>query len=146
MKRRIMLVDDDDAVLQSLLRLFRRMPCSYGILNYDLEIEMFAVPATALARAVEIEFDAFLSDYRMPAMDGIEFLSRARMLQPDAVQMMFSGSGDRDAFERAFEKLSLFRFIAKPWDDATLVSALAEALTYRDLMRDKALEKKRPRS
>ncbi len=134
MKRRVMLVDDDEAVLQSLRRLFRRMPCAYGVLNYELEIESFTEPAAALARAREVEFAAFLSDYRMPPMDGIAFLRQARALTPDAVHMLFSGSGDRDVAERAFQEAKIFRFIAKPWDDKTLVSALAEALTHRDLM------------
>ena len=134
MKRRIMLVDDQDAVLQSLRRLFRRMPCAYGILDYELELELFSEPAAALARAREVEFAGFLSDYRMPTMDGIAFLKQARVLRPDAVQMLFSGSGDRDVAERAFQEAKIFRFIAKPWDDTTLVSALAEALTHRDLM------------
>lgn len=138
MKRRIMLVDDDEAVLQSLRRLFGRMPCTYGMLRYALEIEMFTTPKAALERAHELQFDAFLSDYRMPEMDGIEFLGRARALRPNAVLMMFSGSGDRDAFERAFVEVGIFRFIAKPWDDLTLVSALAEALNYRDLMLEKS--------
>ncbi|HUW38572.1 MAG TPA: response regulator [Rhodocyclaceae bacterium] len=144
MKRRIMLVDDDDAVLQALRRLFRRLPCAYGILSYELEIEMFTAPMAALARARELEFDALLSDYRMPEMDGIEFLRRARVLRPDAVLMLFSGSGDRDAVERAFAEVGIFRFIAKPWDDATLVSALAESLNYRDLMLEKRLEQREP--
>ncbi len=136
MKRRIMLVDDDDAVLQALRRLFRRLPCTYGKLSYELEIEAFTSPGAALARARALEFDAILSDYRMPELDGIEFLRRARALQPDAVNMLFSGSGDRAAVERAFDEAGIFRFIAKPWDDATLVGALAESLNHRDLMRE----------
>lgn len=142
MKRRIMLVDDDEAVLQSLQRLFGRMPCAYGMLSYALEIEMFAMPKAALERTHELEFDAFLSDYRMPEMDGIEFLGRARALRPNAVLMMFSGSGDRAAIERAFVEVGIFRFIAKPWDDLTLVSALAEALNYRDMMLEKRLQRR----
>lgn len=136
-KRRIMLVDDDEAVLQSLQRLFERMPCTYGMLSYALEIELFTTPKAALERMREREFDAFLSDYRMPEMDGIEFLGHAVALQPNAVQMLFSGSGDRAAIERAFVEVGIFRFIAKPWDDLTLVSALAEALNYRDMMLEK---------
>ena len=134
MKRRIMIVDDEQGILQALRRLFRRMTCSYGVLSYKLEIEMFTTPKGALARARELDFDAFLSDYRMPEMDGIEFLKRAGALQPDAVKLLFSGTGDHAVVERAFEELSIFRFIAKPWDDATLVSAVAEALTHRDIM------------
>ena len=134
MKRRIMLVDDDDAILQSLRRLFGRMPCVYGTLHYELETELFTTPAAALSRIAEIDFAAILSDYRMPVMDGIEFLKQARVLRPDAVQMLLSGGGDRDVAERAFREARIFRFIAKPWDDSTLVEALAEALTHRDLM------------
>jgi len=88
MKRRIMIVDDDEAILQWLCPLFRRMTCAYGVLSYELEIEMLATPKGALARARDLEFDAFLSDYRMPEMDGIEFLKRAGALRPDAVKLL----------------------------------------------------------
>ncbi|HUY02540.1 MAG TPA: response regulator [Rhodocyclaceae bacterium] len=144
MKRRVLLVDDDDAVLQALRRLLRRLPCAYGVISYELEIEMFTAPSAALARAREREFDAIVCDYRMPEMDGIEFLKRARTLRPDAVPMLISGGGDRDAVERAFAEVGIFRFIAKPWDDATLVSALAESLNFRDLMLEQRLEKREP--
>lgn len=134
MKRRIMIIDDEPAILQSLRRMFRITPCAYGILVYELDIELFESPLAALARARLCEFDAFLSDYRMAEMDGVTFLTAIREIQPDAVQILLSGTGDRASVERAFQGPRIFRFVAKPWDDATLIGAVAEALTYRDIM------------
>ena len=103
-------------------------------MSYELETEAFASPVAALARARVAAFDVILSDYRMPGMDGVEFLRRARELQPDAARLILSGHADRDAIERAFDEVRIYRFIAKPWNDAVLVSAIAEALNHRDLL------------
>lgn len=134
MKRRIMLVDDEEALLQSLIRLFRRSPCSYGTLTYELEVETFSSPMAALSRARGAEFDGFLSDYRMPEMDGVEFLRNMKELQPDATRMLLSGNVDHDALKQAIHEVKIFRFIAKPWNDYILLSAIAESLNYRDMM------------
>lgn len=137
MKRRLMIIDDVPAVLQSLRRLFMSSSCAYGQLVYELELELFESPLAALARARQCAFDAFLCDYRMAEMDGTKFLLQVRELQPDAVQMLISGNPDHAGVDKAFEEARVFRFIAKPWDDATLTSAVAEALTYRDVMLEK---------
>ena len=77
MKRRIMIVDDDDeAVLQSLRRLFRRMTCAYGILSYELEIEMFAAPKATLAQVRELEL---LTRDPAPAATGRQYRRHGRL-------------------------------------------------------------------
>ena len=138
MKRRLMIVDDEEGILQALRRLLRSTPCAYGKLRYELEVEAFSSPRTALARLREggAAFDLFLSDYRMPEMDGLEFLRQATLLQPDAARLILSGQADREAIDRAFAEIRIYRFIDKPWNDSVLASAIAEALNHRDLLRE----------
>ena len=131
---RIMIVDDEVGVLNALRRLLLSVPCSYGCLDYKLEVETFNDPVAALARARDEGFDLFLSDYRMPGMTGVEFLAQAREIQPDAARLIISGYADLNAFADAVNGADIYRFLSKPWNDYVLVSAIAQALNYRELM------------
>ncbi|MDP2795457.1 MAG: response regulator [Sulfurisoma sp.] len=134
MNSRVLIVDDEEAILNALRRLLRIAPCTYGRLSYRLEVETFSSPVAALARAGEASFDLVLSDYRMPEMDGVAFLSRVKELQPDAERLVLSGYADLDAIMRAFDQAQIFRFVAKPWNDYILLSTIAEALNHRDIV------------
>jgi len=131
---RLMIVDDEEAILRSLRRLLLAVPCRTGHSSYQLEIEVFASPLQALERARHAAFDLFLSDYRMPGMDGVAFLKAVRELQPDAARLILSGYADLNALLGAINEAQIFRFLSKPWNDFELVSAIAQALEYRDLM------------
>lgn len=131
---RIMIVDDEPGVLSALRRLLKLVPCAYGRSAYQLEVETFTSPLAALERARTADFDVFLADYRMPEMDGVQFLHAVMALQPDAARLIFSGYADLNAFADAVDGAHIYRFLSKPWNDYLLVSAIAEALNYRDLV------------
>jgi len=133
---RVMLVDDEESILKSLRRLLRVAPCTAGNKTYNLEIETFTSARAALARAREEEFDLFISDYRMPEMDGIEFLKAAREIQPDAARLILSGYADLNALIRAVNEVGIERFIGKPWNDYELLAAIGQALAHRELLQE----------
>ncbi|PKO90036.1 MAG: response regulator [Betaproteobacteria bacterium HGW-Betaproteobacteria-12] len=131
---RVMLVDDEESILKSLRRLLRVAPCSFGNKTYTLEVEAFSSAKAALARAREAEFDLFVSDYRMPEMDGIEFLKAAKEIQPDAARLILSGYADLNALIRAVNEVGIERFLGKPWNDYELLAAIAQALAHHELL------------
>lgn len=131
---RILIVDDEDSILNSLKRVLRLAPCVYGNKRYSLEVSAFNSPLAALEAARSEDFDLFMSDYRMPGMDGIEFLKAAKAIQPDASRLILSGYADLNALVRAVNEVGIERFIGKPWNDYDLMSAIGQALAHRDLM------------
>lgn len=136
---RILILDDEPRIVQALRRLLRAAPCSYGQHVFDLEVETFNSARAALERLNHARFDLFLSDYRMPEMDGVSFLKAAKAIQPDACRLILSGYADLNALLRAVNEVGIDRFIAKPWNDYELVAAIAQALAHRELL----LENKR---
>ena len=130
---RIMIVDDEESILKALRRVLRIAPCVYGNKNFSLEVEAFSSPAEALERARQETFDLFISDFRMPEMDGIEFLKGTKALQPDAARLILSGYADLNALLRAVNEVGIERFIGKPWNDYDLMSAIGQALAHREL-------------
>jgi two-component system, probable response regulator PhcQ len=120
----IMLVDDEENILKSLKRVLAK--------NKEWSIETFTNGQQALKRAMEKKFDLYLSDYRMPEMDGISFLTTVKEIQPDSMRLTLTGYTDIDALMGGINQAEIFRFITKPWNDEYLISTIKQALTFRD--------------
>jgi len=130
---RILIVDDEESILKSLKRVLSLTPCTVGDKTYKLTVDVFSSPLAALEKARCTAYDLVLSDYRMPQMDGVQFLKRLREFQPDAARMVLSGYADLNGLIAAINEAGISRFISKPWNDYELVSAIGQALALRDL-------------
>jgi len=69
--------------------------------------------------------------YRIMIVDDEEGI---RGIQPSAARMILSGYIDLNALVGAINEAKIYRFLAKPWNDYELVSAIAEALAYHELL------------
>lgn len=128
---RILLVDDEPNVLRALerqLRAVTRPP------RPAYRIDTHTRPADALREATAHGYDVVISDYRMPEMDGVAFLSALRTVQPAAVRIILSGHTDLRGLIGAVNDAGIMRFIAKPWDEAELVFAVESGLMERRLL------------
>ena len=127
----LMLVDDEEYILRALKRTLGR----YG----ELDIETYVNPHDALKRARTKNFDLFLSDYRMPDMDGVALLTELKELQPESMRLILSGYTDLEALIGAINRAEIYRFITKPWQDYELYVTIKQALQYRDMMLENRL-------
>lgn len=132
--RRLLLLDDEINVLQALQRTLRQ--CFPGA---DLQIETFTDPELALLRSGEAEFDIIVSDYRMPSMNGVDFLKTVKGIQPDAVRLALSASTEFETVMQAINQAEVFRYVAKPWQTDDLKKTVEAAF----LRRDQILEERR---
>lgn len=137
---RIMLVDDEIGVLNALSRLLRISPLDVGGRVFPAQVEAFVSAREALERAAERSYALVISDFRMPEMDGVAVLKRMRELQPDCARVILSGYTDLNGLIGAINEAQIERFIAKPWNDFELISALSQILQIRALrMENEAL-------
>ncbi len=133
--KRFLLVDDEINVLHALQRTLRQK-----VDGVDVKIEIYTDPVEALARLGEIAFDLVISDYRMPVMNGVEFLKAVKVLQPDAVRLMLSAYSDFSAVVNAVNEAEVFRYIEKPWQAEELEKIIQLALARRTkIMEDQHL-------
>jgi len=121
-----MIIDDEPYILKSLQRVLR------GQVGW--EIETYDNPGDAFKRAQTTNFELFVSDYRMPEMDGVEFLTRVKDIQPESMRMILSGFTDLEALLGSINEAEIFRFICKPWEDYELVTAIKQALAHREVL------------
>ena len=128
---RILIVDDEVAILNALGRLLRRTPCVSGDAVFKLTVDSFSSPHEGLEKAACTAYDLVLCDYRMPGINGVEWLKALRRIQPDTARLIMSGNADLAALVGAINEAGISRFIAKPWNDAELVATLGEVLAQR---------------
>ena len=116
----IMIVDDEVSVLAGLARLFGRVR-GISLLTCD-------TPHEGLQLAATQNIDLFIADYRMPGMNGVEFLVFARQIQPGAVRFLLSGTSDFTGLANAVNRASIHRFIPKPIDSRELLFMVRQGL------------------
>lgn len=124
-RQRSILVLDDDPDIGSLIREELETP-PYGRYRYD--VESFTEPLKALERAKEKHFDVVITDYRMPEMDGIQFLQVLFLIQPDCARIVLSGETGMDELIRMINEAHVYRFIPKPWHSYYLKGSVAQAI------------------
>lgn len=133
--RRLLLLDDEVHVLQALNRALRQSFAGEGIV-----IETFTDPEQALLRSSETAFDVVVSDYRMPGINGIDFLKVIKCTQPDAIRLVLSASTEFETVMQAVNQVEVFRYIPKPWQSEELTAILAAAFMRRDqILEDRRL-------
>jgi DNA-binding NtrC family response regulator len=125
--RRILILDDETAVLNALRRTLRS-----AFPTETVVIETFDEPEAAVHRAGEQEFDVVISDYRMPGLNGADVLQLVKGLQPDAVRIVVSASTDSGDIIASVNRAEVFRFLAKPWQHEALIATVREAFARRD--------------
>ncbi|HEX9508122.1 MAG TPA: ATP-binding protein [Myxococcales bacterium] len=117
-KGRLLLVDDEENILRSIQRLLRRS---------DWEIETATDAETGLELLKQFHPEVVISDFRMPVMNGVEFLSRVKLAYPRTQRIMMTGHADQHAIEAAINRSEIFRFISKPWNDSQFLVTVESA-------------------
>jgi DNA-binding NtrC family response regulator len=101
---RLLFVDDEQRVLNSMRIMFRR--------QFDLFLASHGAEALDIVRDKNI--DVIVADHRMPRMTGVEVLSKVRTLSPRTVRILLTGYADLDAVEGSINDSEVFRFLTKP--------------------------------
>ncbi len=111
----ILTVDDDPGVSRAVARDLRRR---YGE-NYRIVRAESGGAALDALRELKLRGDqvaAILADYRMPQMNGIEFLEQAIDVHPGARRVLLTAYADTDAAIEAINVIDLDYYLLKPWD------------------------------
>jgi cyclic di-GMP phosphodiesterase len=128
----VLILDDEEMVTTSLRNLFR--------LQTDYRLVIHTSPEQALADAKNHTIDLVITDYLMPVMDGIRFLTLFKDHQPQAVRVLLTGYADKENAIKAINEVGLYQYIEKPWDNDSLLMIVKNGLEKRALIR--ALESK----
>lgn len=118
MGARVLFVDDEENILNGIRRQLRK--------QYEIATALNGAEALKLIGESE-EFAVIVSDMRMPGMDGVEFLSKAKEITPDSVRLMLTGNAEQQTAIDAVNRGAVFRFLNKPCSVSQLVEAIEAA-------------------
>jgi DNA-binding NtrC family response regulator len=126
---RILVVDDEPDILTVLK----------GFLESRLQarVETAGSGMEALQLLRQAPFDLVLSDYKMPGMDGLAFLSKANEVAPDAVRIMITAYADVDLAIGAINQARILHFFTKPIDPDHFIDVLAAVLRAQQATRQR---------
>jgi DNA-binding NtrC family response regulator len=119
----LLIVDDDLAMREMLASLFKERGCT---------VQEAASADRALELAAETDFDAVLSDIRMPGRSGVELVGELRRLRPQTPVVLMTAFGTIDSAVEAM-RAGAFDYITKPFEPEVVSFALDRALERRAL-------------
>ncbi len=123
----ILIVDDDRALLEALPKMLR--------LRMDgIRIDTCENAADALERIARTDYDAIVTDIKMPGMDGLAVLDEIKQLRPKTPTLLITGHGEHDLAVRALRG-GAYDFVQKPIDRDYFVASLERAIALRRLER-----------
>jgi len=132
---KLLIVEDEEAIRRVLVKILKEDDS-----NYEIEEASDGVKAFEMIKSHD--FDLVLCDIKMPKMDGIEVLEKAKAEKPDLPIVMISGHGDLETAVETMRK-GAFDYISKPPDLNRLLNTVKIALDHNKLATEnKTLKKK----
>ena len=124
----MLIVDDEEMVITSVR--------AYLQLETDYEIHGFTQPEQAIKHMENHQVDIAVSDYLMPKISGIQFLGRAKQLQPEASRVLLTGHADKHSAIQAINEVGLYQYVEKPWENAQLLLIIQNGIERARLLRE----------
>ncbi len=128
MSARILVVDDEEIVIRSCLRIL-------GDGDGDYEVEAVQDGYEALRRVGEGHYDVLVLDIMMPKIDGMEVLQRVKEAHPDIDVIMVTGLSQIETAVQSM-KFGAFDYLPKPFDPDELKLVVERALERRQLLQE----------
>ncbi|CAM1339540.1 sigma-54-dependent transcriptional regulator [Tenacibaculum aestuarii] len=132
---KILIIEDEAAIRRVLKKIISEENDSY-------EVEEAEDGLAGIEMIKNTDYDLVLCDIKMPKMDGVEVLEKARKIKPETPMVMISGHGDLDTAVNTM-RLGAFDYISKPPDLNRLLNTVRNALDKKELVvENKRLKKK----
>lgn len=108
----------------------------YGGNDFQLAVDISALPPEALNRLTDGTYDLVIADFSMLETDGVEFFVKVRQAGADCACILVGESLDIPTLTKAINQVHIDNFLKHNWNGYELKSAVMRALRYRDLLRE----------
>ena len=114
-KMKMLLIDDDEWIRDSLSIYFESLGCHLNALETAEE---------GIEALKKQDYDIIITDYRLPGMDGLEFLKRAKESHPQAKKILVTAYRSQEVVSEAIN-MGIHDFIDKPFTAKTIEESLS---------------------
>lgn len=123
---KIIAVDDEKMVTSAFKALFK-------VEGYT-DVHLFNTPKDAIEYLKDNKPDLIISDFIMPEMNGLEFLTEAKKLYPEVSMILLTGYADKENAIKAINEIGLYKYIEKPWDNDDLMMNIKNGIERSHLL------------
>ena len=132
---KILVIEDEAAIRRVLIKIISEESESYDVEEAENGLD-------GIEKIKDNDYDLVLCDIKMPKMDGVEVLEKAKKIKPEIPFVMISGHGDLETAVNTM-RLGAFDYISKPPDLNRLLNTVRNALDRKVLVvENKRLKKK----
>ena len=110
---KIVVVDDEKFFTSSLKILLK-------VAGFD-DVDCFNKPKEAIEYLKSNTPDLIVSDFVMPDMNGLEFLTAAKKIHPEVSMILLTGYADKENAIKAINDIGIYKYIEKPWDNENMI-------------------------
>jgi len=127
-KHTILVVDDEELFLEYIQRAFSSE-------NYNV------ITATSGKEGLDIlgklRVSMVISEYKLPLMNGLEFLEKVRIIYPNILTIMVTEHADVELAIKAINEAGVYKFLLKPWDDIDFKNTIKKTLESLQVIRER---------
>ena len=127
-KHTILVVDDEELFLKYIKNMFSGE--SYTVIT-----------ASSGKQGLEIlkqqSVNMVISEYKIPLMNGLEFLEKVRIIYPDILTIMVTDQPDIKLAIKAINEAGVYKFLLKPWDDIEFKNAIKKTLESLQVIKER---------
>jgi two-component system cell cycle response regulator len=122
----VLVLDDEEQILKSIERELRS----------TATVESFTSPQTALDALGKKDYSVVIADFRMPEMNGIQFLANCALVRPNTQRILLTAFSDFLTVGETVNKAKIHRLMSKPWEREDLIAAVDFAQRQHDLLHE----------
>lgn len=123
---KILVVDDEKDVLDALSLTLESAN------EFNTDVSTAESGEVALGKLADEEFDLVLADYKMPGINGVDFLTKVSKIHPKTARILITGYSDVNTAKDAINKAKVDNYLEKPWHNKELRTTIIQALIRKN--------------
>ena len=125
---KIVIVDDEKYFTSSLKLLLK-------VGGFE-DVSCFNKPKEAVEFLKSNTPDLIISDYAMPEMNGLEFLTEAKKLYPEVSMILLTGYADKENAIKSINDIGIYKYIEKPWNNDNIIADIKNGIERSHILGD----------
>ena len=127
-KHTILVVDDEEFFIEYIQRILSDE-------NYNVISASNGQEGIALLEKQQVSM--VISEYKIPLMNGLEFLEKVRIIYPDILTILVTDHADIELVIKAFNEAGVYKFLLKSWDDIDFKNTIIKPLESLQVIKER---------